>query len=751
MTEWFTAPELEGLALPAIAGTERNVRRQAEREGWKSRPAGGKGGGREYHISSLPERARIELALRSLNSGEAGMSRTGSSSIRATACPATVSIPQAVDPVAGHAPHSETAPSPRAPSAALPAGAVSRPRTRATGRAATRSAARLVVINMLQTFREEGGLSMVAARSAFSSLFNAGAIPVEGWVKDEVGTLSMTSLQRWHSQFTREGAQRLGGKYGNRKGQGTIEGDIELRDFCIAMMASLTHLTAAGMVKGIGARFGRKIPIRTVQRFMATARVKYEAAFLAVNNPDAWKNKHLVAFGSRSEGLSAPNELWEIDATPGDIMLLDPDAETGQRRYHLIGLIDVWTRRAKVLVSEVPKSTATLALLRRAIMDWGVPKLLKTDNGKDFVSAHVSHALGALLIGHRPCAPFTPEGKPHIERFFHTLQHALTTLLPGFVGHNVQDRKAIEASRSFSQRLGEADSVIEVELTAAELQAKIDDWINLIYHREQHSALKTTPMLKAASWNGVFSMIEDERALDVLLAEAPDAEGLRVVGKKGIRVENAFFIAAELGAHIGDQVRVRLDPTDMGRIIVYSVDHEFICVAEAPERTGVSRAEVARAAKIVNNEDRTAARKFLKDLEREHKPHRIIDEVIERARQEQAAETVIAFPRKETPYTTPQLEAAAEAARALNDPMPAMPERAGDAELAAEAREAIVLQMPARDEASERMADDWSWFRWARDHQDELNDMQRELFDELRNDPVIRIRLDAERGQTTSA
>ena len=80
MKEWFTAPELEALALTAIAGTERNVRRQAEREGWQSRAAEGRGGGREYHITSLPEAARIELALRSINSlgnsnsGAAGMS-----------------------------------------------------------------------------------------------------------------------------------------------------------------------------------------------------------------------------------------------------------------------------------------------------------------------------------------------------------------------------------------------------------------------------------------------------------------------------------------------------------------------------------------------------------------------------------------------------------------------------------------------------------------------------------------------------
>jgi hypothetical protein len=40
-------------------------------------------------------------------------------------------------------------------------------------------------------------------------------------------------------------------------------------------------------------------------------------------NPDAFKNKYQAAFGSRSEGITGPNQLWEIDATPADLLLTD--------------------------------------------------------------------------------------------------------------------------------------------------------------------------------------------------------------------------------------------------------------------------------------------------------------------------------------------------------------------------------------------------------------------------------------------
>ncbi len=64
MKEWFTARELAGLlGMPA---TVSGVIRLAKRENWQSRKRQGRGGGREYHIQSLPEAARAHLALQHL-------------------------------------------------------------------------------------------------------------------------------------------------------------------------------------------------------------------------------------------------------------------------------------------------------------------------------------------------------------------------------------------------------------------------------------------------------------------------------------------------------------------------------------------------------------------------------------------------------------------------------------------------------------------------------------------------------------
>jgi putative transposase len=60
--EWFAGVELAG--LPGLPSSDRKVRARAMREGWRCRPRLARGGGREYHIDSLPAAARTALHMR---------------------------------------------------------------------------------------------------------------------------------------------------------------------------------------------------------------------------------------------------------------------------------------------------------------------------------------------------------------------------------------------------------------------------------------------------------------------------------------------------------------------------------------------------------------------------------------------------------------------------------------------------------------------------------------------------------------
>lgn len=55
---WYTAKELAEMRLPDLPTSDRRIRDKAQREGWQDRPRSGQGGGQEYHVSSLPQKAR---------------------------------------------------------------------------------------------------------------------------------------------------------------------------------------------------------------------------------------------------------------------------------------------------------------------------------------------------------------------------------------------------------------------------------------------------------------------------------------------------------------------------------------------------------------------------------------------------------------------------------------------------------------------------------------------------------------------
>ncbi|MDE0335673.1 MAG: transposase family protein, partial [Defluviicoccus sp.] len=98
------------------------------------------------------------------------------------------------------------------------------------------------------------------------------------------------------------------------------------------------------------------------------------------------------------------------------------------------------------------RATAIAALLRRCILEWGVPETVRTDEGRDYTSRHVVGALADLEIAHDLCPPYTPDAKPFVERAIGTLARDLFAFLPGFSGHDVADAQALRARKSFAAR-----------------------------------------------------------------------------------------------------------------------------------------------------------------------------------------------------------------------------------------------------------------------------------------------------------
>lgn len=681
---WLSASELAG--LPGLPGTPRRVTSRASSEGWTSRPRAGRGGGREYAVDDLPSETRDHLAKASA-AGAAGA---------------------AAGRAAGAAHHLMT----KSTAAIREAGLAATLQVGEKGIA--RADAKIAVVRAFRTFHAEACVSRLDARRAFTAAYNAGEIPIDPEVRAIVPRVAERTLMAWDLQLKRQGPARLAGQYGNRKGAGIIDRDPELKDFIVGMMVEHPHVSAKHVMRGLRARFqGQDLPAyRTVQRFMASWQKTNRQVFAAVSDPDQWKSGFRAAAGDASAGISRLNQRWEMDSTPSDVMLIGG-------RHTVVGAIDIYSRRLKLTVAPTSSSAAVAACLRRALLDWGVPEQLVTDNGKDYVSRQIVRVLAGLDISHIIAPPFSPERKPFIERAFGTFARDLQELCPGYIGHSVADRKAIESRRSFAERfMGTGGDPIEVAMTAEDFQIFCDKWTDAVYAHEPHRGLGgVSPFDRAAAWGGEVNRIGNERALDILLAAAPKGS-TRSVTKTGIAVEGATYIAPELAEWIGQTVQVRHDPADFGFIYVFDLDGAFLCKAECPERTGIDRREIAARTrqrqvaimKVGTAEVRAIARRVRADDIVEE----ILDERVARAASIDAAQ----HPAIE--HQTADLH---EAMRALDAERAVQAPRLDpEAEAAAQARFKALQSPKQRPDADARPGfdqPDWAMAVWLIEHPDE--------------------------------
>ena len=639
MKAWFTAAELADAALPILPTTEFRIRCFAEREGWTSRKRNGHGGrpAYEYPIDVLPKAARIALIQQQLqNSTEAGIA-------------AERKLRLAADLDA------------RADRAAREAGLVRY--MHLTDAQKRRADARLIIVKTARQFVQDSPLPVKRARELFAHRYQRGEIEVEAWVRGVAPTLCANSLANWHRRLMHEGIGPLAGDRGvHRKGRTRIDENKDWRDVVLGMMVDHPHASAKLIMRALRARFGAEgLPsYRSLQRWLAAWKHKNKQLHTAITNPDAWRSRYQAAGGKADEGIVRLNQRWETDGTKADLLLADGS------RHTITGVIDVYSRRLKLHVSRSSTAAAVASLMRRAIVDWGVPETVGTDNGSDFVSHHMKRVFEGLKIHQDIAPPFTPEHKPFIERAFGTFARDLVELLPRYIGHSVAERKDIEARRSFAARFMRRNERIEIGMSPEDLQEFCDRWTDTIYGIEPHSGLHgRSPFQVTSAWCEPVARIEDERALDILLAPAP-GDGWRQVTKKGIRLDHAIFEHPHLGALEGSRVRVLLDESDIGEIYVFDEDEKFICKAVCPERTGISRQELGATRKARQKRQIAEQKAALKASARKMGTKDIVREIlIERG---EAAGKLAYFPKTGRSHETEALAEAAREAQAARIP-----------------------------------------------------------------------------------
>lgn len=659
----YTAKELAG--LPGMPTTEEGTRIRAEREGWASRKRAGRGGGKEYFIDSLPDAARSALASRNTKVGYAE---------NMAAAPAR--LKQSADQ------KEQLRLEARAQSMAT--------FNRLSPEKQLTANAKLAVIQASSEFILNHRLQKTLGQQTFCHEYNLQRIDVAPWVRDQIPRIGHPStLRDWIKEEYELGMMGLVDCYGNRRDQSKIEtwNRTVLDDGTVfapmakaieKLILAAPHIAEKKCNESLQALLPEAIKVsdKSVKRYMDKWKAQNPQLYKFACSPDGYKNTCQPAFGSRSEGVTGiPNRLWEIDATPADLLLTDGI------RYKIIGITDVGVARVKLLVTRRERVSDNAFALRRCFLDWGVPweGTLRTDQGSVYKAPSFRNLIGDMEIEHHICNAFSGDEKPHIERLFRTFSHDLVELLPGYCGHSVAERQKIESRKSFADRLLKRDEVIEMKMTSEQLQAFCDRW-SAIYHDTeqtrltQHFGVSTTPNQALAQWTHPLRRITDERALDVLLYEPARRGGdLPTIQKKGIRVEGPFYIHELLEEHIGKKCRAYQDPVNIGRIVVYIANEhgvwEFLCVAIAPDLAGeeISRAEVATAARELHTARKRELTRITREARRELTKTDLVGKVMD-LREQKAAEAkgnVTHLPPRSIPFESAALAEAARAAAAL--------------------------------------------------------------------------------------
>ncbi|WP_020179681.1 DDE-type integrase/transposase/recombinase [Methylopila sp. M107] len=590
-----------------------------------ARPRKGRGGGVEYNIALFPALARIEYERR-------------------------------------HRKVLQIAPVPApAPEPAL-GGAL-------TNRSRDERDARLAIVRAYEAFARDCRLTVQSKTHLFVADYNLRRLQIDEWVRERIPSISKRSLFRWRGAK----ASQLGHDPSkSRLGTGLIDVAFEgrLKGFILGAIATQPHLPAEELRDQIRYEFGDAIadrrgdmkpvpPVRTLQHYVKHLREREAVVLAQWTNPDHYRS-HMAPSGVGSHRwVVRPNQLWMIDASPIDALCVDG-------RHSIYACIDIATRRTLLYVSRTPRAAAVAMLIRLAILAWGAPREIKTDNGSDFVARGTKRLFDSLDIRQTLSDPYTPQQKGHVERVIKTFQHKFVVLLPGYVGHSVADRKTIEERKSFADRLGQPDDkTFGVSLTGAELQSFANDWINLKYQHRPHAGLRKSPLGRTPFLAGAAATDEvrrvDIRALDVLMMPVAGGDGVRTAAKTGLRIDGFHYVC--LQALPGDRLFMRMDPADAGRAYAFKVeDGTFVGEALCAELAGLDPAELTRAHKAAQSahladrarDAKAEARKIKKG------PH-LIERALEVAVRD--LPDVIPFPKREIEHTTPAIEAALDVTR----------------------------------------------------------------------------------------
>lgn len=412
--------------------------------------------------------------------------------------------------------------------------------------------------------------------------------------------LSLSTLKRWVGKYREFGLAGLDRKTRSDKNS-HHHTTLELEQLVEALVLKKPAVTLAAIhrkVCEVAKRKGLSEPTYRVVWLIAQ-QIDPGLIKLAHEGTKAYNQEYELIIRREAD---APNEIWQADHTPLDILLIDEKGNS--RKPWLTTIIDDYSRAicGYLLSFDHPTAINTSLALRQAIWrkkdpQWqicGIPGILYSDNGSDFTSHHIAQVAADLKIRLVNSIPGKPQGRGRIERFFLSVNQLLLMNLSGY---------APAGSRA-----------VEAKLTLEEFIPLFEHFVIQEYHQRIHSGIGMPPIERWIGQGFLPQMPKSLERLDFLLLTVVKP---RKVHRDGIHFQNFIYMEPTLAAYVGERVIIRYDPRDLAEIRVFFRD-KFICRAICQELAGetISLKEVIRARNRRKRELRKtiAERKSLMDM-----------------------------------------------------------------------------------------------------------------------------------------
>lgn len=341
-------------------------------------------------------------------------------------------------------------------------------------------------------------------------------------------------------------------------------------------------------IRQYNVKYGSKYKYPTYESIRQRVKKKTPFELLAAKKGERVAKREFRRMGKKLL-TSSVLERVEIDHTVVDLFAVHKEHRIPLGRPWLTQLVDCYSKAVIgfYLGFEPPSYVSVSLALKNAIQrkddlissyksienEWlcyGVPDLLVTDNGKEFLSKAFDNACESLLINVHQNKVETPDNKPNIERSYGTINTSLLDDLPG------------KAFSQYLQREG-YDSVGEATLTLDEIKEIYLIWLIDIYHLKPNKRGTNCPNIAwkrgTQEWEPEeFSGTKDE--LDFKFAIVDHKQ----LTKGGITVYNGLMYSSERlaeyrGRKGNHKVQFKYNPECMALIWVLDQDeNEYFTV-----------------------------------------------------------------------------------------------------------------------------------------------------------------------------